>query len=203
MKITALKSQIKNVDRVSVFIDGKYSFSLTLDELIAQKLKKDQELSVADIEVLKKLSSDGKLRMRTYEWLVGRPHSTRELRDYLRRKQAEPDLTDRLVLEFTDKKILSDDRFAQWSVERGRRKNKSSKAVINELRAKGINAGEAKNAVAGQPGNDLVSISILLAKLRLRPRYSDHQKLVRYLLSKGFNYSDIKHAMSITEPEQD
>lgn len=41
MKITALKAQIKNPERVSVFVDGKYSFSLTINEVIDQKIKKD------------------------------------------------------------------------------------------------------------------------------------------------------------------
>jgi hypothetical protein len=33
MKITAIKQQVKNPERVSVFIDEKYEFSLSLDEL--------------------------------------------------------------------------------------------------------------------------------------------------------------------------
>src|SRR3989338_4732093 len=107
MKITTIKQQLKNPERVSIFVDEKYSFSLSLDELITHKLKKDQELSQADVKRLKKISTDGKLRIRALEWLMIRPHSTRELRDYLRRKKAEPELTDRLVEEFTAKKYLN------------------------------------------------------------------------------------------------
>ena len=40
MKITALKQQIKSADRVSVFVDEKYSFSLSLDDILTHKIKK-------------------------------------------------------------------------------------------------------------------------------------------------------------------
>ena len=48
MKITALKQQIKNPERVSIFVDEKYAFSLSLDELVKYKLKNGDELSEVD-----------------------------------------------------------------------------------------------------------------------------------------------------------
>src|ERR1700704_4393920 len=97
MKITALKAQVKNPGRVSVFVDEKYSFSLSLDELVKHKLKRGDEFSPGDIKKFKKISDDGKLRARSLEWLLNRPHSEREFRDYLYRKKAEPEQIDGLV----------------------------------------------------------------------------------------------------------
>jgi len=50
MKITAIKQQVKNPERVSVFIDGKYEFSLTLDEVLKEKIKIGLELDKAGIK---------------------------------------------------------------------------------------------------------------------------------------------------------
>ena len=44
MKITTIKQQVKNPERASIFVDGKYSFSLSLNELVAEKLKIGQEI---------------------------------------------------------------------------------------------------------------------------------------------------------------
>ena len=134
MKITALKQQIKNADRVSIFVDNKYSFSLILDDILLYKLKKGLELREADVVVFKKLSNDGKLRLRAYEWLMGRPHSTRELTDYLRRKKAEPDLVAELVQDFTQKGTLNDAYFADWFYEKSIRKNKQVLKKLKESR---------------------------------------------------------------------
>ena len=105
MKITSIKQQVKNPGRVSIFIDDRYEFSLSLDELVKYKLKNDQEFDKAELKKFKKISEDGKLRMRSLEWLLNRPHSEREFRDYLYRKKTEPEQIDSLVAEFTDKKL--------------------------------------------------------------------------------------------------
>jgi regulatory protein len=112
VKITSIKQQVKNPERVSVFVDDKYAFSLSLDELIKYKLKNDDELDKADIKKFKKISADGKLRARALEWLVNRPHSDREFKDYLYRKKVEPEQIESLVNEFTDKGYLDNAKFA-------------------------------------------------------------------------------------------
>ena len=205
MKITALKQQIKNVDRVSIFVDNKYSFSLILDDILLYKLKKGLELREADVVVFKKLSNDGKLRLRAYEWLMGRPHSTRELTDYLRRKKAEPDLVAELVQDFTQKGTLNDAYFADWFYEKSIRKNKSMRAAQNELRVKGIDLLTIQSIVSREEnmGTEAGALQHLITKLSSRPRYADQAKLIRYLLSKGFSYSDVKTALSLQIPEQE
>jgi hypothetical protein len=77
MKITSIKQQVRSPERVSIFVDGKYEFSLSLDELVKYKLKNDQALDKLDVKKFKKISEDGKLRARALEWLINRPHSER------------------------------------------------------------------------------------------------------------------------------
>src|ERR1700693_6004632 len=138
MRITAIKQQVKNPQRVSVFVDEKYSFSLSLDELLREKIKKDDELDKAAEKRFKKISIDGKLRARALEWLLNRPHSIREFKDYLYRKEAEPDQTDSFVEEFITKGYLDNSKFAVWFTELQARKGKSDRAIRAELFKKGI-----------------------------------------------------------------
>jgi regulatory protein len=197
MKITQLKQQVKNSERVSVFVDGKYSFSLTLDHLLAEGLKKDQELDEQRLVALKKLSDEGKLRARALEWLMGRPHSTREFRDYLYRKKADKEHAEALVQEFTEKRYLNDESFARWFAEGRMRKRKSQRAIIAELRAKGVPQEAIQSVVTdlGIENNEQGSLLELVNKLSKRTRYQDPQKLTAYLISKGFRYSDVKEAI--------
>jgi regulatory protein len=78
MTITKITEQVKNPNRVSIFVDGKYSFSLSLDQLLDLRLKVSYELDEARLKELVKLSQVGKLKMRTLEWLMIRPHSAKE-----------------------------------------------------------------------------------------------------------------------------
>jgi regulatory protein len=203
MRITALKTQVKNPERVSIYVDGAYTFSLTINEVLEQKLKKDLEVTQADIEAYKKISSDGKIRARAQEWLMGRPHSAKELKEYLYKKKTDPDLQHKLLQEFQLSGLQSDEAFAQWSVERLLRKGKSKRAVQNELRSKGIERSTIEDVLAMAATSDTAQIAILIEKLRTRSRYADDKKLIAYLISKGFSYDDIKSALTFREPEAD
>lgn len=202
MKITSLKQQIKKPERVSVFVDEKYSFSLGLDELLAQKLKKDQELSEADVKRLKKISDDGKLRARSLEWLLNRPHSIREFKDYLYRKKADADITESLIAEFVDKKYLDEEKFAQWFSELQKRRGKSIRAITSELFKKGVDREiVAKNFE--ESGDDLQQLKIMIAKKQKLSRYkNDPQKLATYLVGQGFNWADVKQALATDATEE-
>lgn len=193
MKITAIKQQVKNENRVSIFVDGKYLFSLTLDQLLEQRLKKDQDLEKQQIKELTKLSEEGKLKSRAVEWLMNRPHSTREFKDYLFKKKAEPELINAWIDEFKSRGYLDDERFAEWFSENRRRKNKSTREIQAELRTKGIDQVTIQHIVTSETNDeDKESLKSLVNKLRNRSRYQDTDKLKQYLIRKGFSYADIK-----------
>jgi regulatory protein len=117
MVVTNLKEQVKNPDRVSVFVDGKYSFSLTLSEVLTEKIKVGLELNGAKINDLKKISEEGKLKMRVLAWITMRPHSERELRDYLFRKKVDKDMAQSLIEWVQTKGFQDDESFARWFAE--------------------------------------------------------------------------------------
>lgn len=199
MKITALKAQVKNTQRASIFVDESYSFSLSLDELVKYKLKKDDELSAADVKKFKKISADGKLRARALEWLLNRPHSTREFRDYLYRKKAEPEQIDGLAEEFSKRGYLNDVKFAEWFIELQARKGKSDRAIRSELFAKGIGREVAGEAMENAEGDEEARLKIIIAKKAKLSRYqNDPQKFKQYLLHQGFNYQLINETLKNT-----
>lgn len=84
--VTELKQGVKDPNRVNVFIDGKYEFSLDVTQVVEYKLKKGMELTAEQVAEYKKASEYGKLYQRTLEWVLSRPHSERETHDYLKRK---------------------------------------------------------------------------------------------------------------------
>lgn len=202
MKVTSIKQQLKNPERVSIFVDEKYGFSLSLDELVAQKLKKDQELSQADIKRLKKISADGKLRARALEWLLNRPHSIREFKDYLYRKKADPELAAALVAEFSEKKYLDEQKFGQWLIELHQRRGKSNRAIRSELFKKGLGRELIDELMQNGGGNEERRLKELVAKKRRSSRYkNDPQKLAKYLVTQGFSWQDVKQTLAIDQPE--
>jgi regulatory protein len=203
MRITSIKQQVKNQERVSIFVDGKYEFSLSLDELVKYKLKNGQEFDKTDLKKFKKISEDGKLRMRSLEWLMNRPHSEREFRDYLYRKKAEPEQIDSLVAEFTEKGYLDNEKFAQWFTELQARRGKSDRAIRAELFKKGIGREMADEAVPEHSGDEVERLKRTIEKKRNLSRYkNDPQKLIQYLVGKGFSWQAVKEQLAADRPDE-
>lgn len=202
MSITSIKQQLKNTERVSVYINGRYAFSLSLDELLNERLKVGDTIDEPRLKTLKKISSEGKLKSQTLNWLMLRPHSERELRNYLRRKKADSDLVDIWAGEFTTKKYLDDLVFSKWWVESRRRsKQRSSRALQAELRAKGINSEIIKEVLEDANETELQALKELIAKKSLLSRYkNDQQKLTEYLIRQGFPYGLIKQSLKADLP---
>ncbi len=203
MKITNLKQQVKNPERVSIFVDGKYSFSLSLDQLVEHKLKKDLELSEAGVKKFKKISEDGKLRARAMEWVINRPHSTREFYDYMRRKKADPELASRLAEEFAGRNYLNDENYAKWLVDMRSRANKSSRAIRSELFKKGIGREVVETVLEFAPENEQAKLKELIEKKSKLSRYkNDKLKLMKYLTSQGFSYQLVNQELDLKFEDQ-
>jgi regulatory protein len=196
MQITKIAEQVKNPNRVSVFVDGKYSFSLNLDQLLETKLKVGQEIDEAELKEFVKLSQVGKLKMRTLEWLMIRPHSAKELKDYLRRKKVEPEEADKLIEYFQISNYQNDATFAKWWLEQRLAKHKSLSFIRFELRSKGVSSEVIQSALEAGAVNEEQILKELITKKRRQAKYQDNQKLTEYLLRQCFNYSLIKEALA-------
>lgn len=198
MKITAIKQQVKNSERASVFVDGKYSFSLGLNELVAERLRVGQEFDSPNLERLKKLSAEGKLKMRALAWLMIRPHSQKEFNDYLRQKNAPSELVEAWGEEFTAKNYLNDLVFARWWIgNRRSSKLSSSRKLTYELRQKGISREIISQVLEDEePDSELDALRALAAKKLKLSRYQQNpDKLKRYLVSQGYSYGLVSRVL--------
>ena len=204
MKITSIKQQVKNPERVSIFVDGKYEFSLSLDELVKYKLKNNDEIDKPGVKKFKKISADGKLRSRALEWLLNRPHSEREFRDYLYRKKVEPEQIDSLVKEMADRAYLDNRKFAAWFTELQARRGKSDRAIRAELFKKGIAREIVDEAIPQNAGEEEQRLkSMVEKKAKLSRDRNDPEKLMRYLVSQGFSWQTVKDVLAAERPDED
>lgn len=206
-RITALKVQLRDKDRVNVFVDGKYSFSLDITQVAELGIKTGAEYTVEELAELENESQFGKLYTRSLEYVLIRPRSQRELRDYLYRKTRDtrtkmgtikkgvsPELTERVFNRLLDKGYLDDEKFARFWVEnRNTRKGSSLRKLQSELMAKGVERSIIERALQDTDRSDTDELQKII--LKKASRYSDEQKLMAYLVRQGFSYDDVKQAI--------
>lgn len=212
MKVTACKQQIKHTERVSVFVDSKYAFSLTLDQLIEARIKVGQDIDEQTIAKLKKWSQDGKLRAKAMNWVFLRPRSVKELRDYLKRTtyrsktssekgEVSEEAAQMIIEEFTRRSWVDDLQFAQWWVGRSSRKSKSRSFLRAELQSKGVDRKVVDELLVER--NEMYTLKELVDTLSKKSKYQERDRLMRYLVSKGFSYSSIVEVLADGSTEND
>lgn len=207
MKITDIQIQARNPDRVNVSVDGKYRFSLDIAQVTDLGVKKGRELSEAELVELENESQFGKLYARALEYSLMRPHSVREVRDYLWKKTRDrrgkegrvvkgysPTLAERVLLKLQQKSYVDDEHFARWWVEnRNVTKGTSLRKLSTELAAKGIARETIETVLGDSERSDEQELAKIVAKKRAR--YPDDQKFMQYLARQGFRYDDIVSAL--------
>lgn len=191
MKITAIKQQVKRADRYSIYVDGKYLFSLGEGELLKLGLHTGQELSDTELSNFKGESEKGKWFDKILNLLSYRLRSEWELRDYLKRKKAPTDIIEETLNKLSKAGYLNDEQFAKrWVENRRLLKPTSKRRLAQELRAKRINSEIIDKVLSEYESNELEILRELVSKKR--SRYPDKLKLMQYLARQGYNYDDIK-----------
>jgi regulatory protein len=196
MKITAIKQQVKRPDRYSIYVDGKYMFSLGETDLLNSGIHSGVELDDAQLAEFQQTSSAGKLFDRVLNLLSYRMRSEWEIRDYLRRKSAAPSEIDQLVTRLSKLGYVNDQRFAEsWVESRRYGKPISQRKLRAELAAKRIDSAII-DAVMKADSTAVDEQSILKQLVaKKRQRYPDDAKFMQYLARQGFRYDDIKSAL--------
>ena len=201
MKVTAIKQQYKKAGRYSIFLDDKYSFSLSGSALLESKLVVGQELDAKEADRLKNLSDEDKLYNQVLGYIAIRQRSRWEVEAYLKRKQVSPALSDNILNTLSNKKLIDDTAFARaWVNNRTLLRPTSRRKLFLELKQKRVK-DEVIQAVLDDvgPNNEKAALLSIINSKRRQSRYKDNLKLMQYLSRQGFGYSDIKAALKKSE----
>lgn len=216
-RVTQIKDAVRTPNRVNIFVDDAFFCSLDLSQVVDLGLKVGAELNDTGLSELKRASDFGKLYSRALEYVFLRPHSTKEIRDYLQRKTLdrkmrrknqrtgtyetktikgyEKSLVPLVLARLEQRGYLDDRKFAQfWLDNHHAKQGASTKKLRQELLKKGVSAALIDELLAAGARNDADELQKIITKKA--HRYPDRQKFTQYLLRQGFNYSDVIDALS-------
>jgi len=197
VKITAIRQQERLKDRFSVYVEGKYSFSLSDRALLDSKIASGQEVTGEDIKRFQRLSAEDKLFGNAIRYAAMRLRSRWEIEQYLRRKEAAPEKADEIIDRLVGLGFVNDKIFAQrWVETRHLLKPTSKRKLQQELRAKHIAGDVIDEVLRDDETSDHQELRAMVEKKLRLPKYRDDQtKLMQYLARQGFGYQDIKSVL--------
>ena len=198
MRITAIKQQVKDHSRYSIFIDEVFSFGLSESALIESGITNGQEITEAELAVFKDNAEIDTAYNKTLGLIARRLRSEWEIRDYLQRKQYDTEHIDQIIARLYKRSWLNDESFARMWVENRRLlKSASARRIMQELKAKHVSDEIIQKVLESDNNEDSEILTSLVERKRKQTRYQDDQKLLAYLVRQGYNYQDVKSALSL------
>ena len=208
MKITSITAQKRNNNRVNILVDGEYKFSLDTYQILDLGIKVGRQYSQAELVLLEQESQFGKVYGRALEYCLMRPHSAREIQNYLYKKTrpsktktgdlksgVAPEITKRVFDRLVEKKYVDDKKFAYfWIENRFISKGISRRKLVSELKLKGVDDSIINQILDESERSDSDEIKKIITKKK--SHYTDEKKLFAYLARQGFGYEEIKKALT-------
>lgn len=208
MRISDIKLQVRDNNRASIYVDNKYSFSLTIEQIDHFKIKINNIYDNSDIERFKRESRIGKVFFNATVYCMLRPRSQKEIKDYLFKKtiqritksgqkesiinQSEADV---ILDKILAKNYVDDIKFAQYWIEnRFFKKGISRRKLTAELKSKGVAQSIIDEIISKNIRNDKEEIKKII--LRKSKKYTS-ERLFSYLIRQGFDYEDVKSELPI------
>ncbi|NME83220.1 recombination regulator RecX [Clostridium sp. SM-530-WT-3G] len=196
--ITKIEVQKRNKDRVNIYLDNEYAFSISMELVYKEGLKSKMEI---DVDRLRDIADkEGYLKCKnTALRIVERSFKTeKEMRDKLKEKEYTDDQIEKTIEFLKEYKFINDEAYVNAYVNdklssRGRQK------IKYDLIRKGIERNLIEEKLSDIDSDDEKNTALNLAKKKynsIKKSESDvykiNGKLYRFLMSKGYNYELIK-----------
>lgn len=192
-KITALKAQKRNPNRINVYLDGSFAFGLA--RIVAAWLQVGQSISDDKIQSLLSQDTIEVAYQKALHFLSFRPRTENEIRRKLKESGFEEEISDTVLHRLRDSGMVSDTEFARsWVESRSAFKPRSRRAMTMELRQKGVSEEIIHAALAeAEDESNLAYRAGLRYANRLTQSDWDtfRERLTAYLGRRGFSYGTI------------
>jgi len=193
--VTRLERQKKHPERVNVYLDGDFAFSLP--DIEAARLSKGQVLSEAEVTHLQAQGTLAKAVDQALRLLASRPRSVHEVRLALAKKH-DSGVVERALECLISMGYLDDAAFARfWVDNRTTFKPLSARALRFELASKGVPEEIVREALA-QVVEAEMALRAARSQLRRwqgKPRAEFQAHLLAFLQRRGFGFSTAREAV--------
>lgn len=197
-KITDLKKQQRNPNRISVYLDGEYAFGLS--QTVAAWLQVGQTISAEKVASLQTDETRAAAFQQALRLLSYRPRSEAEIEKKLNDKGFDAEVSAYVIHRLTEEGYLGDIIFAKtWVENRSTFRPRSRRLLKYELRQKGVaeeHIESALESVKDEPDLAYQAGIRYAARLADLDRETFRKRLGAFLGRRGFSYGTIAPVVS-------
>lgn len=198
--ITAIRTQQRDQERVSVFLDDAFAFGLDQQIVLDRGLHSGQTLTESDTAELRTLDEVSRATTAALQFLGYRPRSEGEIQRRLRQRAFTQRAIDSTIDKLRAWRYVDDGDFAQrWIENRLVHRPRSARLLAQELRQKGVDPGTAADAI-DEASIDEVADARTLATDKIRklsglPDDVRARRVSGFLARRGYSFDVIRAAL--------
>ena len=197
-KISALKAQANDPQRVNVFIDDEFALGVSLTTLTSEGLFVGKAIDEETWERLAESEQRDKALRAAVRLIEYRPRTHTELHDRLKRKGYPEPAIEAALTRLHEIDLIDDAAFSEMYVASRSNTNRSTRALRNELRRKGVAQptieevlAEYDNTEAEHERAESVARNALKRYANAPDRLTFQRRLGGFLQRRGFDYETI------------
>ena len=198
-KITGLKVQIKDKNRVNLYLDNSYFCALNLETVVKHNLKEDMFIDENKLEEYQ-LESEKNFAFEKVLKLINTRYKTRkEIWAYLEEKGYLPNVIYYCINKLTEYNYINDEFYAESFISHKIKKDGKLK-IKQQLLQKGIKEDLIERILVDSE-SQVETIKAMAEKYMKNKEDTkeNYVKLFRYLQGKGFEYEDIMKVLKNKE----
>jgi len=208
-KITKIEIQKKNKERVNLFLDGEYAFSLSVELVYKEGLKTKDEIDSQKLKVLAEHESLIRCKNSALRIIEKSYKTEKEVRDKLILKGYEENSINKSIEFLKEYNFVNDSNYTKAFIS-DKLKSQGSQKIKYTLIQKGISKESIDEELSNLNKENEKNVALNIAKKKLNiiknkenDNYKISGKLYRYLISKGYGYDVtnevVKEIMSLDE----
>lgn len=193
-KITKIEVQKKNKERVNLFLDEEYAFSLSIELVYKEGLKKNDEIDSKKLEILADKESAIRCKSSALRIIEKSCKTEKEVIEKLKAKGYGDNAIDKSIEFLKEYNFINDLNYTK-SFIKDKLNSIGSQKIKYTLLQKGISKELIDEHLSNSNKENEKDVAFNLAKKKadiLRKKENDKYKisgkLYRYLISKGYEY---------------
>ena len=201
MTVTKIEPVTKT--RYKVYVDGQFAFVLYKGELSRYHIAEDSELEEKTYQSIRKEIILKRAKLRAMHLLNDMGRTESQLRTKLLRNDYPSDIVEEAIAYVKSFGYINDAEYTRSFIE-NRKEKKSKKEIYATLCQKGLPKDLIETALEECYADDdsIAAIEAIVRKKKFDPKSTDYkemQKMMGYLVRKGFRYDDIRQVIQVSE----
>ena len=207
MKITKIEEKKKNKSRLSVFIDGEFSFGADQFTILSYHLSQGDEITPEKLSLIKNTAVFEDAKNYAANLVSSRSYTVKAMKEKLKNHIGDEEIIEKTIDFLKEYKLLDDADYARrYAHDLIHLKKFGIRQVKWKLHEKGISDSIIVHVIEELGADDTISENLeSIIEKRLSGNYDikNIMKVKRYLASRGYSFDEINSAFSKIKAEEE